>query len=171
MKHKKRLHEIGRLIVACEVYIVHDGKVLMHKRAKDKKKWPGFWIGPGGHVDAGEDVLLTAIREVKEETGVTLKEKDIKLKVLAFHHHIDRKEVWMEYLFRAVIPKSQKIISTVEGETKWIDIDKLLKMNKVFPPSKYYFDHILKDKPGIQYNFSIWKDARLVKIESERIGF
>jgi 8-oxo-dGTP pyrophosphatase MutT (NUDIX family) len=104
----KKLHELGTLIAACEVYIVHNGKVLMHKRAEDKKKFPGFWIGPGGHVDQGEDVFTAAIREVKEETGITIDEKDIKLKVLAFHHHIDRGEVWVEYLYRATIESVQK---------------------------------------------------------------
>lgn len=167
---KKRLHELGQLIVACEAYIVHEEKVLMHKRADDKEKFPGFWIGPGGHVDEGEDVLSTAIREVKEETGVTISEKDIKLKVLAFHQHIDRGEIWMEYLFRAVIPKSQKVISSKEGKSQWIDIKKMLKMKNVFPPSKYYFNHILNDKPGIVYNFSQWKDAHLAKVISERVG-
>lgn len=167
---KKRLHQLGELIVACETYIIHNGKVLMHKRADNKEKFPGFWIGPGGHVDEGEDVLSTAIREVKEETGVDVSEKDIKLKVLAFHQHIDRGEVWMEYLFRAVIPKSQKIKSSKEGKSQWIDIKKMLKMDKVFPPSKYYFDHILNDSPGIIYNFSQWKNAHLVKVISEKIG-
>lgn len=165
----KRLHQLGKLIVACEVYIVHQNKVLMHKRAKSKKKFPGFWIGPGGHVDEGEDVMSAAIREAKEETGVRLKEKDIRLKVLAFHHHLDRKEVWIEYLFRADIPKRQKVISTKEGKSKWIDQNKLMKMKNVFPPSRYYFDHILKDKTGILYNYSQWKSAKLHKLISQRI--
>lgn len=165
----KRLHQVGKLIVACEAYIVHDGKVLMHKRAEDKKKFPGFWIGPGGHVDEGEDVLTAVIREVKEETGVLVKEKDVTLKVLAFHHHLDRGEVWMEYLFSAKIPSDQKVKSTAEGKSGWIKVDELMKLEKVFEPSKHYFDHILNDKPGIMYNYSQWKDAQLVKILSERV--
>src|SRR5574340_1379072 len=142
----QKLQEVGQLIVACEVYIIHDGKVLMHKRAEDKEKFPGFWIGPGGHVDEGEDVLTAAMREIKEETGVLLEASNVKLKVLAFHHHLDRGEVWMEYLFRATIPADQTIISTPEGESKWIPLNELLKLDRVFPPSKYYFDHILNDK-------------------------
>ena len=164
----KRLHEVGQLIVACEVYIVHQGKVLMHKRAETKAKFPGFWIGPGGHVDEGEDVLSAAIREIKEETGVTLKPENVSLKVLAFHHHTDRGEVWMEYLFRAEIPTNQPIHSTEEGETQWIEIDKLKELDNVLPPSKYYLQHILDKNSGIKYNASEWKDAQLVKVLSEK---
>jgi 8-oxo-dGTP diphosphatase len=163
----KKLHEVGQLIVACEVYIVFQDQVLMHKRAETKSKFPGFWIGPGGHVDEGEDVLSAAIREIKEETGVTLHPENVSLKVLAFHHHLDRGEVWMEYLFRAEIPSDQPVHSTVEGETKWIDLKDLISLDNIFPPSKYYLKHILDKKSGIMYNSSQWQDAQLVNVQSE----
>lgn len=165
----KHLHELGQLIVACETYIVHDGKVLMHKRAETKAKWPGFWIGPGGHIDEGEDALTAAIREIKEETGVTLEPHNVALKVLAFHHHVDRNEVWMEYLFRAEIPADQPIHSTDEGETHWIPLEELMTMDKVFPPSQYYLAHILDKNSGLMYNASEWREAQLVKVLSQRV--
>ncbi len=166
----KRLHELGQLIVACETYIVCNGKVLMHLRDQNKKKFPGFWIGPGGHVDEGEDVLTAAIREIKEETGVTLEPEQVTLKVLAFHHHLDRGEVWMEYLFRAEIPTDQPIHSTAEGETHWVPIKELRNLPNVFPPSKFYLDHILAQGSDIMYNASQWRDAQLVKVLSQRVG-
>lgn len=142
----------------------------MHKRADDKKLFPGFWIGPGGHVDEGEDVLSAAIREIQEETGVTLLPEHISLKVIAFHHHLDRGEVWMEYLFRAEIPSEQPVRSTQEGETTWISIGELMHLENVFPPSKYYLEHILDKTSGIKYNASEWKNAQLVRVLSEREG-
>lgn len=169
MTTSKQLYKLGQLIAAGETYIVHNGKVLMHKRADDKKKFPGFWIGPGGHVDEGEDALTMAIREIREETGVTVEPKDVKLKVLAFHHHIDRNEVWVEYLFRATIPAEQEIHDSTEGTSKWIKIEDLMVMDNIFPPAKYYLDHIVNDKPGILYNSSQWKDSQLVKVLSERV--
>lgn len=169
MDRLKRLHELGQLIVACETYIVRDGKVLMHKRAENKEKFPGFWIGPGGHVDEGEDVLSAAIREIKEETGVTVESKDVHLKVVAFHHHLDRNEIWVEYIFRATLDGEQAVRDSDEGASAWIEIDELLEMDKVFPPSKYYFQHVLRDTRGILYNNSEWKEANLVRVLSERL--
>lgn len=170
MNQAKRIHETGQPIIACETYIVCGDKVLMQKRAEDKKRFPGFWIGPGGHVDDNEDVLTAAIREIKEETGIDIDSKNVKLKVLAFHHHTDRKEIWVEYLFRTSIPYETTIINNHEGTSEWVPIPDLLKMENVFPPSKHYFDHILNDKPGILYEASQWKDAQLIKVLSQRIG-
>lgn len=165
----KNLHEVGQLIVACETYVVFQDQVLMHKRAETKSKFPGFWIGPGGHVEEGEDVVSAAIREIKEETGVTLKPEEVSLKVLAFHHHLDRGEVWMEYLFRAEISKEQEIYSTNEGETKWVSINDLMSLENVFPPSKFYLKHVLDKNSGIMYNASEWENSTLVKVLSENI--
>ena len=68
----KRLHEIAQPIFTAEVYIMHGDEVLMFKRSETKKKFPGFWSIPGGHIDEGEDPLAAAIREVKEETALDI---------------------------------------------------------------------------------------------------
>lgn len=41
-----------------------DGRVLLIRHRK------GEWVFPKGHVDAGEDHLATAVREVEEEAGL-----------------------------------------------------------------------------------------------------
>jgi len=48
----------------------HDGKVLLVERSKPP--WQGRWSLPGGHVEWGEPLHAAAIREVLEETGVTI---------------------------------------------------------------------------------------------------
>jgi 8-oxo-dGTP pyrophosphatase MutT (NUDIX family) len=42
-------------------------KVLLHKHKKLQ-----FWLGMGGHVEENENPVETAIREVKEETGLDI---------------------------------------------------------------------------------------------------
>lgn len=47
------------------------GKLVMQKRVKTKDVAPGKWdTSVGGHVDAGEDFLTAAQREMKEELGI-----------------------------------------------------------------------------------------------------
>lgn len=56
------IHE--RIDFTASVYIVHEGKVLLHLHKKLNK-----WLQPGGHIELDEDPNQAAIREAKEETG------------------------------------------------------------------------------------------------------
>ncbi|MCW9035267.1 MAG: NUDIX hydrolase [Rhodospirillales bacterium] len=57
--------------VSCKVIITLDSKVLLLKK---KGKW---WDLPGGKLDEGEELEQTAVREVKEETGLKVTVGDI----------------------------------------------------------------------------------------------
>ena len=52
----------------CMVY--DKDKLLLQKRLK--KDWPGY-VFPGGHVEPGESIVQSVIREMKEETGLTIR--------------------------------------------------------------------------------------------------
>jgi ADP-ribose pyrophosphatase YjhB (NUDIX family) len=54
-------------------YILWEGKLLIHKRAEtgSEASWHKF-AAPGGKVDPGESFIKTAVRELKEEAGLTL---------------------------------------------------------------------------------------------------
>ncbi len=47
------------------VYVVGDGATLLHEHER-----LGLWLPPGGHVDRDELPHETALREVREETGL-----------------------------------------------------------------------------------------------------
>lgn len=50
--------------------IEKDGKVLLIKRGHEPFK--DYWCLPGGHIDFGETAEKAVVREVKEETGLTI---------------------------------------------------------------------------------------------------
>ena len=56
------IHE--KIDFTTSVFIVRNGKVLLHKHKK-----LGIWLQPGGHIELDEDPNQAALREVKEETG------------------------------------------------------------------------------------------------------
>lgn len=55
------------LTVLCLVH--REGKLLLQNRVKPD--WRGYAI-PGGHVEPGESVVDAVIREMREETGLTV---------------------------------------------------------------------------------------------------
>lgn len=61
-------------IKAAAVGVVVDatGAVLITRRAATMRSYPGCWVLAGGAVDAGESLPAAALREIEEETGLSL---------------------------------------------------------------------------------------------------
>lgn len=55
-----------------------EGKMLIQQRHPDKS-WGGLWdVSAGGHVTAGESSEEAAVRELKEELGIEIKEYQLQ---------------------------------------------------------------------------------------------
>jgi 8-oxo-dGTP diphosphatase len=52
------------------VFLLNGEEVLLIKRPAHARLFPGVYNGIGGHVEWGEDILSSALREVREETGL-----------------------------------------------------------------------------------------------------
>ncbi|MEK7459253.1 MAG: NUDIX domain-containing protein [Patescibacteria group bacterium] len=61
-----------QFFVAAHAFIQKDGKFLVTKRMATDGYMPGVWDLPGGTVEAGETVEEALVREVTEETGLTV---------------------------------------------------------------------------------------------------
>jgi ADP-ribose pyrophosphatase YjhB (NUDIX family) len=57
-------------IPSVEAIIVRDGKLLFLRRKNEPAK--GHWWFPGGRIRIGESIEEALLREVKEETGLTV---------------------------------------------------------------------------------------------------
>lgn len=79
------------------------------------------WGFPGGSIEIGEKVEETAIREVKEETGLTIREPKL-CGVKQFQ--TDQDERYIVLLFKTDKFEGT-LISSAEGEMSWIDRNSL----------------------------------------------
>ena len=80
VKEKQQAHEDGNFHRTAHVWIINDkNELLLQKRSASKKTHPNCWdISGAGHIKAGESVVDGAIRELKEELGVEVEEKDLQ---------------------------------------------------------------------------------------------
>ena len=54
-------------------------EVLLQKRSAQKESWPGCYdISSAGHIPAGSDFIPSALRELREELGVTAAPEDLR---------------------------------------------------------------------------------------------
>jgi nucleoside triphosphatase len=58
-------------------------------------KWPALYVVPGGHVELGERIEATAVREAKEETGLDIRD----LHFLCWQEFIHDPSFWEERHF------------------------------------------------------------------------
>lgn len=49
-----------------------DAALILTRRSKKMKNHPGQWALPGGRIETGEEPAETALRELREEVGLTL---------------------------------------------------------------------------------------------------
>ena len=96
----------------CMVYD-HDGNILVQDRLAPD--WPGLCF-PGGHVEPGESFVESVIREVREETGLTI-EPPILCGTKQFQTDDDERYV---VLFYKTDRFSGELRSSDEGEVFWI---------------------------------------------------
>lgn len=99
------------LTVLCMVYDEH--KILLQNRVKED--WKGYTF-PGGHVEKGESFVEATIREMKEETGLSIK----NLQLCGIKQFPIDNGRYIVLLYKTNQYEGH-LISSKEGEMKWID--------------------------------------------------
>ena len=115
-----------------KVIIYHptdDNKILLLKRAMDSFSRPGDWDFPGGNVLFGEPHDESILREVKEETGLTLNILHPVQIISRFNEHTQTYYLIINYRARA---ESEEItISNEHTEYKWVTFEEFDALNPV----------------------------------------
>ncbi len=109
-------NEVTELMNICMIYDDH-GNVLMQNRRK--KIWPGVTF-PGGHVEPGESLVVSVIREIKEETGLDI--RDVRLCGVKERFHDQVRSIVFFYKTNRF---SGQLRSSEEGEVFWAPLDHL----------------------------------------------
>lgn len=130
--------------------MIKDGdKYLLQNRVK--KDWQGYTF-PGGHIEPGESIVQSAIREVKEETGLIMKNPRL----------VGVKQFWVKsgryivFLFSAT-KFSGDLRGSNEGEVGWFTKD-MKNIHLV----NHFFEHL--DVFEGEYSEYIYESEDSIKI-------
>ena len=109
----------------CMVEDLENGKVVLQYRSPERyKKWSGYAF-PGGHIEEGESLAESVIREVYEETGLTI--ADPKL-VAVKDWEPEEGGRYIVFCYKATEFTGQ-LRSSEEGEVSWVKKDQLEKLD------------------------------------------
>lgn len=124
-------------------YVQKDNKTLMlYRNKKENDYHEGKWNGLGGKFEIGESPEACAIREIKEEAGLTV--KNLIMKGFITFPLFDGKDDWHVFLF-VIDEFDGKLINSPEGELEWIDNDKLSEIN-LWEGDKIFIPWLFQDK-------------------------
>lgn len=94
-----------------------EGKILVMRRTKTAPTRPLDWDIPGGGLQFGEDPKVGVAREVREETGLEI--KNIKpIEVISFLN--PNKEFWVHIYYQADALSDSITLSFEHDQHKWI---------------------------------------------------
>lgn len=113
-------------------YIEKDGKTLMLYRNKKKDDiHEGKYVGVGGKFEQGETPEDCVIREVKEETGLTLNSLTYK-GLITFPKFKNDEDLYMFLYFSDDFEgnlSEKDLDDCKEGKLIWVDNDKIFDLN------------------------------------------
>ncbi len=159
------MKQIKHFTVSC--YIVYKNELLLHKHKK-----LGIYIQIGGHIDENETPEEAVLREIKEETGLSvklygknklLKDKSIELNCGDFlnlhefqkgHNHID-------FVFFG--KTNSKVLNPQKGESKdfiWVKLKDFKKFDLEYKVKKYGKLALKKASKNIFLKLKIWSMLR-----------
>jgi isopentenyl-diphosphate delta-isomerase type 1 len=94
---RSQVHARGLLHRAVHVLVFNSrGEIFLQKRSMKKDRQPGVWdSSASGHVDSGEDYDQTAVRELREEIGLTLSVPPKRLFKIDACDETDAEFVWI----------------------------------------------------------------------------
>jgi len=132
-----------KLATLCYVIDKKNNSTLMIYRNKKQNDYhEGKWNGLGGKLEQGESPEDCAIREIKEESGLTV--KSVKMKGFITFPLFDGNDDWYVFLFTADDFEG-KLIDSPEGHLEWIPNEKLTEIN-LWEGDKIFIPWLFEDK-------------------------
>ncbi len=105
-----------------------DIEFLLIKRANNDKIYPGLWQMVTGSIDNSEKAFQTALREIKEETGLTPNNFWVIPNVNSFYDS-GKDMINMIPVFAALVDSNASVVLSKEhSDYKWVNKNEAVKI-------------------------------------------
>ncbi len=140
-------------------YIIKDNKYLMLYRDKNKED-PNYlkWLGLGGKCHEYESTDACMLREVKEETGLTITQYSYRgiVHFKSNHYPDETMHVYTASDYKGTLHQCN------EGTLKWIDKTRVLSL-PMWEGDQYFLTLLEKDTPFFTLTLIYQEDALVEK--------
>jgi 8-oxo-dGTP diphosphatase len=110
-------------------FVTHGDDVLLLRGAPTKRIWPNKYNGVGGHVEPDEDIYSAALREIREEAGLEV--RDLRLRgIVNIPVDADENTGILVFVFTATAI-TRDVQPSDEGVPEWIPRDRLPELELV----------------------------------------
>lgn len=148
---------------AVRCYLIKDNEVVVTKYKKGNKK-EGYYDIPGGKIEEGETPKQTAIREMKEETGIEI--QNLKYKGIMTIEYPDRLFIFDTFITKEYEGEPQEF---EENTSEWIDIDELLKKEKILSNiillDKFLIKGLIDDNRNFNLHIKVDEQENILGID------
>lgn len=130
------------MITATICEIIKEGKLLLQMKSVGRFG-EGKWNGPGGKIKPGETPEEGVIREVWEETGLSIN-NPVLLGNIDFYFGEKTMPDWTTFIFR-VIEFTGELVPNDEGELRWFDFNDI-PYDNMWEDDIYWLPYLLEGK-------------------------
>ena len=157
---------IRKVIPAVLIYARCEEEVLfVHRNSPDRPGdyHAGLWNGLGGKLELDESPLDAAVRELEEESGLSLsRERFRPLGVLSFPNFKPHKnEDWWVTVFEAEVSRAerQRPVSGPEGSLHWVPIDQVESL-PTWPGDREFLPRVIRRESFLG---TFWYEGRALR--------
>lgn len=120
-----------RRVEAAVVLVVHGERALVLRRRHDDRSFAAKWCLPGGRVEAGEAAEDAAVREIAEETGLTI-EVEVRLGPRTIHL-AERRITFHIHRFVGRAAAGAVVLSDEHVDARWLDRADARRASELLP--------------------------------------